>query len=286
MKYLRLFKTDAEYNTFKTSSEYIEPHVVAIGESIDKLKPTYQVERPKEITFKVNKTVWYAMEGMTWEEFAISDYNNHNSNDMVDYVEPTFAADGYVRYFVAEVALLDLKYNGNNVNRYDKIIANGEYTAQAPICCFIPGTQVTMADYSTKIIEDVTVGDNVLSYDLNTEEFYGTMVKRVITKNVTNIARVTFENGETLTMNEYHPILTQNGWHSLTRYNSYDTLEIGDICKTTGGWSSITAIDRTVNPSGITMYNLDVADKTETEIDNELNDNFIANNIVVHNPFC
>ena len=32
--------------------------------------------------------------------------------------------------------------------------------------CFLAGTQVTMADYSYKNIEDITVGDMVLSYDL------------------------------------------------------------------------------------------------------------------------
>ena len=33
------------------------------------------------------------------------------------------------------------------------------------------------------------------------------------------------------------------------------------------------------------MYNLDVIDKDESA-DIELNDNFIANNIIVHNGFC
>ena len=82
-------------------------------------------------------------------------------------------------------------------------------------------------------------------------------------------------------MNAYHPIYTANGFHSITNYDGYDTLVVGDICKINNGWSAITNIDR-YNSEPIITYNLDVIDIDEN-IDNETNDTFYANGIVVHN---
>jgi len=44
-------------------------------------------------------------------------------------------------------------------------------------CCFVAGTKITMADGSIKPIEDVTLGDRVLSYDVSSGEFSSWAVK-------------------------------------------------------------------------------------------------------------
>jgi hypothetical protein len=43
-------------------------------------------------------------------------------------------------------------------------------------------------------------------------------------------------------MNEYHPILTENGFHSITRYKGYAPLCIGDKAITISGLKEITDI--------------------------------------------
>jgi hypothetical protein len=95
---------------------------------------------------------------------------------------------------------------------------------------------------------------------------------------------VTFDDGTVLTMNAYHPIYTINGYHSLTNHNGYDTLIVGDICRTKNTWNTIVNIER-FQSKPIIMYSLDVVDIDEIK-DNDINDNFFANGIVVHNAGC
>jgi hypothetical protein len=129
-------------------------------------------------------------------------------------------------------------------------------------------------------------GDIAVAYDIQKGVNYLATVKDTHVKyDTTDIAEVVFNNGSKLTMNAYHPIYTTNGWHSLTNHKNYDTLIIGDVCRTESGWSEITDIYRYTSPNNITMYSLDLIDIDETD-DNDTNDNFFANGIVVHNASC
>ena len=165
-------------------------------------------------------------------------------------------------------------------------LANGEevfISLYFHFCCFVAGTQVTMGDLTTKNIENVQVGDRVLSYDLDNNANIVTTVKRtIIHENTTDIATITLENGYTATMNEYHPILCSDGWHSITNYNGYPTLAEGDMVKTQEGYSRLVALQRTVVEPFIT-YNLDVVENHEVENDVDINDNYYANGICAHN---
>jgi hypothetical protein len=157
--------------------------------------------------------------------------------------------------------------------------------AATSACCFVAGTQVLVSmDGQTKNIEDMVDGDDVVSYNVLTGENYIAKVNKLIVKTDTiDIADVHFDNGSMLTMNAYHPIYTEAGFHSLTNHDGYDTLVVGDNCKTVNGWSKITEINRYVSEPIIT-YNLSVIDIGE-DPDNEINDTFFANGIVVHNAF-
>ena len=86
-------------------------------------------------------------------------------------------------------------------------------------------------------------------------------------------------------MNAYHPIYTANGFHSLTNYNDYNTLIIGDMVKCIDGYHEIIDIVETHLQEPIITYNLAVKDIDEN-IDNDINDTFIANGCVVHNAGC
>ena len=153
-------------------------------------------------------------------------------------------------------------------------------------CCFVAGTQVTMGDLTTKNIENVQVGDSVLSYDLdNNTNIVTTVKKTIVHENTTDIATIILENGYTATMNEYHPILCSDGWHSITNYNGYPTLAEGNMVKTQDGYSRLVSLQRTVVEPFIT-YNLDVVENHEVENDVEINDNYYANGICAHNAGC
>lgn len=156
-----------------------------------------------------------------------------------------------------------------------------------PECCFVAGTKVllTLAG-DEKNIEDIRSGDTVVSYNVLTSELYTAKVKSlIINKNSRKMAKVYFDNGLTLEMTEYHPLLTENGFHSLTNHKGYETLTVKDKVKTINGFSGITKIERYELEQPIVTYNLDVIDFDEIE-DNEVNDVFIANGFMVHNATC
>ena len=156
-----------------------------------------------------------------------------------------------------------------------------------PGCCFFPGTQILLSSFGLqKNIENLTPGEIVIAYDIHNDMFYEAKIKRVVVNTeTTDIAVVTFKNGTQLHMNAYHPILTESGWSSLTNYNNYPLLKVGDKARDASlGWNEIVDIQRyTSNP--ITTYSLDIQDFNE-QTDDDTNDAFIANGIVVHNAQC
>ena len=193
---------------------------------------------------------------------------------------------GKTNTFIGEINYWSsLTYNPVSGKLNNANIDGGEW-GNDPIsgyCCFEAGTQVLMdLDGTTKNIEDIKPEEFAVAYDVKNGRKYMAIVKDVIIKDdVTDVAIVEFDNNTSLTMNAYHPIYTTDGWHSLTNYKNYDTLLVDDICKTDEGWSRITNIKRFTSMP-IKMYTLNIVDIDEVE-DNDKNDNFFANGIMVHN---
>lgn len=151
-------------------------------------------------------------------------------------------------------------------------------------CCFVPGTKILVDFYGNqKNIEDIIAGEAVVAYDTTDDSFYLAQVEQLIIKeDTTDIATVIFESGRFIEMNAYHPLYTEDGFHSLTNYNNYPTLEVGDKVRTTEGWDTIEYINRVQLSTPMTTYNLAVKNFDEI-IDIDTNDTFIANGFVVHN---
>ena len=153
-----------------------------------------------------------------------------------------------------------------------KIIATG--------CCFVKGTQVWLADGTTKNIEDIVVGDVVISYNELTKEYENRSVIALIENPyTTNIARVNFKDGTNIEMNEYHPIYTEEGWKSLTNYEGLPTLTEDDkVLSVNGQFIEIFSIECWVEEKTITTYNLSIED----------NHNYFVGKtpVLVHNAAC
>lgn len=155
-----------------------------------------------------------------------------------------------------------------------------------PTCCFVAGSLILCADESTKPIEQVSSGDIVMSYNIFTKQFYPVAVQKLIVNpNTTHMALVLLDDGTQLEMNAYHPIYTEDGFHSLTNHEGYDTLVIGDRVKCFDGYHKIVDIIETHLNEPIITYNLAIKDLTES-IDDDTYDTFIVNNCVVHNAGC
>ena len=146
------------------------------------------------------------------------------------------------------------------------------------VCCFVKGSQVTTSlDGVTKNIEDLKVGEQIVIYNEDEKKFELSTVSDIPrNNNVTDKATIVLENGITIEMNAYHPLLTIEGYHSLTEHEGLPLLTDKDILVTINGEIKIKQIVReTIEP--ITMYNLSV---------NGEHHNYVVNSVVAHNANC
>lgn len=146
------------------------------------------------------------------------------------------------------------------------------------VCCFIKGSQVRITlDGTAKNIEDLKAGEQIVVYNEDEKKFeLSTVSDTLRNNNVTDKATIVLENGITIEMNAYHPLLTTKGYHSLTEHEGLPLLTDKDILVTINGEIKIKQIVReTIEP--ITMYNLSV---------NGEHHNYVVNSVVAHNANC
>lgn len=156
---------------------------------------------------------------------------------------------------------------------------NGVISHNAP--CFVSGTKITMSDISYKNVEDVQIGDMVLSYNFSTSKVENQKVKGIGSKTVDKIVRYLFNDNSILESTLDHPLYSeQNGWVSAdSNYtmNVYGLktkkVEVGmKIFKQDGTNPNITSIE--IISESTVVYNVKTV---------ENNHNFFANNLLVHN---
>lgn len=146
------------------------------------------------------------------------------------------------------------------------------------VCCFVKGSQVRISlDGTAKNIEDLKTGEQIVVYNEDEKKFeLSTVSDTPRNNNVTDKATIVLENGITIEMNAYHPLLTTKGYHSLTEHEGLPLLTDKDILVTINGEVKIKQIVReTIEP--ITMYNLSV---------NGEHHNYVVNSVVAHNANC
>jgi intein/homing endonuclease len=97
--------------------------------------------------------------------------------------------------------------------------------------CLRKGSKIALANGEELPIEQIKVGDKVLTFDVNFNKLTVSTVKNTFKKDVVETlpwVRLTFENGRTLDCTFDHKILTKNrGWVIAGELNETD--EIIDI---------------------------------------------------------
>jgi hypothetical protein len=77
MKYLKYFEEASAYEAYKNGSDFILPNVSYVADTKD-VKFNPNAASANLIEFTVEGTPYQAEEGMTWEEFVESSYNDGN----------------------------------------------------------------------------------------------------------------------------------------------------------------------------------------------------------------
>ena len=147
-------------------------------------------------------------------------------------------------------------------------------------CCFIAGTKITMADGSTKNIEDVEIGDKLIGKDKSINNVLAFVRPQLGNRTLISL------NGSVPFMTNDHPVYMKDGtWKSFDpvatkkKYAKLATwdigkLEIGDIIQTNDGTGFI--IEKMTehhDREDLQVYNFTL----------DGNNTYIANELVVHN---
>ena len=180
----------------------------------------------------------------------------------------------------------NLKFVELDVEDTDTYIISGStsfntvVTHNAP--CFVAGTQILLENGFTKNIEDVVVGDYVVSFDFKNNELISSKVLNLFSKKVDNVVQYEFSNGIKLKATLDHPIyVIDKGWSSYSDElsnnlykleNPIQKIELNDIVKFNNEESEL--INITVLDEENVVYNL-------SEID--IFHNYFANGVLVHN---
>ena len=108
-----------------------------------------------------------------------------------------------------------------------------------PLCCFSPGTLIAMADIRYKKIEDIVVGDRILT-DQGEE-----VVTEIIVREERAMFRLEFDDGKVVEASDDHPFyVIGRGYSSLNPTVPYkdigvpSVMQVGDSVATLGGGSA------------------------------------------------
>lgn len=240
-------------------------------------KITFYIHMEEQFPFTATK-------GQTWADWILSFAGANTSGngilyvsaDQKLYVDPLNNAmsDYYGSYGTADASLKFINDSWEEQTLNSVIVPNGIYGT--PVCCFDPGTKILMADKTLKNIEDVIIGDIVISYNEETGEFEESPVVNTIVKhNSDDLVYVVLSDGTEVGMRAYHPLLTTDGWKSLRPElaetvmdvkGDVSLLEVGDTLVCFDENKTIKEIITRETVANYDTYNLTVARKDRKSV--------------------
>lgn len=174
------------------------------------------------------------------QHFAVDPIGNSNRQD-TDAFKTT--PDWTIKFEILEV------YKGL---KYEDVAISEIYFDGIDVHCFAKGTQIQLADKSTKNIENLKIGDAVAYTDFKNGSIQSAVIQKL--EHVIHQGLITYQfaSGLTITATQDHPFFIQDkGWSSLqpnnsSQYKGFDNIQkinIGDLFLTTDGTDQLIAID-------------------------------------------
>eukprot|EP01084_Bolivina_argentea_P222761 377000_1 len=96
--------------------------------------------------------------------------------------------------------------------------------------CFVEGTKVSLSNKKTTNIEDISIGDVVLTYNLNKNKLESFPVKTVLKYLVNVLVKITFSNNSKIICTPSHPFYVPNkrNWCCVKQlFDRYGQLSVG-----------------------------------------------------------
>ncbi len=218
---------------------------------------------------------------------SIMPEETYKETKSIDNVMPLNVGDSIMRLDKSWAEIAAITYDQGKVQTYNlkEVSAYDNYFADDLLahnkCCFLAGTPVTMSDGTTKPIEDVKVGDFVLTYNLETDKLEPSEVLSLQQPVRDGYYEVTFENGKVLKVTNDHPLYTEKGWAAIEvdaalagyALSHIEKLEVGDsVLQDDLTYARIVSIK--YHAGDVQTYTLKKVAK---------NKNFFANGFLAHN---
>lgn len=183
----------------------------------------------------------------------------------------------------------DLEFVELDVEETDTYIISGATSFNTIVShnspCFVEGTKILLEGDKVKNIEDIVIGDKVLSYDVTNNEIKITNVLNIYSRNVNQIVEYTFSNGGVLKATLDHPIyVISKGWSSYSNEMSNTMYKLNEPVKKIEIGDSVKLIDTIVILDDIKIT--DGKHKVYNLSELEKHHNYFANNVLVHNRIC
>ena len=226
-----------------------------------------------------------------------SSYSEELSNQMYSIEEKVkkIEIDDIVKLYENNTKIINIEINEQNTVVYNlqDIENNHNFFANNVLVhnrfCFIAGTQITMADGSFKNIEEVQIGDEVIT--LNEETKLNEVKKVINTKSPihNDLVKYTLSNGVEVTSTFDHPFYVNK--MELASYNPTLTNERYQLGVTVRKIETGDFVYMISKDNGIGMLEVDI-EKIESQplVDTQTyiftvedNHNFYANGILTHN---
>ena len=245
----------------------------------------YEMHLESGQTLKPTGNHPFLIKGRGW-----STIDGHNPNhaggdgklDVGDYVRDL---DGWVMIdSIKKIEGEHITYNLLNQD-YGTIVAHDivSHNSGPGDSCFVIGTLITMSDGTYKRIEDIEIGDEIKSFDIENGEFMNSVVEKIHSPIHDNIVEYVFENDNKLKGTDDHPIwIREKGWCSsnpektLSNYDiEVSRIELGDkVLSDEFSYNKLVEI-RYTNEK-LQTYNIE-------KLSN--NDTYFAGKVLVHNEF-
>lgn len=149
--------------------------------------------------------------------------------------------------------------------------------------CFPAGTDVRMASGENKDIENIEVGDEVVSQDTNGNKTVS-RVSELDQPIRDHMCRVSFVDGDTLELTNEHPLWTKDGWKAINSRETHkenpnlpvrDLLRGDEVQREDGTWNEVVAT--TCWSERVQAYNLILDGSART---------YFAEGYLAHNKGC
>jgi hypothetical protein len=168
--------------------------------------------------------------------------------------------------------------------KFDDVVITELFFDGIDVLCLAKGTNIRLPSGDEKPIENLQIGDAILTYNMKTKEPVTSKIIKIIKVNHRNLVRLSFKEGVEIVSTDDHPFWVINkGWSSLNPKNSMrysnvgsvEQIELGDEFKGIGKDGELI----TVTLTKIKQVHNTMETYTLSALDN--NDNFFANGLLV-----